>query len=440
MSESEGVDLVGPIQWLQCTLKETKIQSKFRISLLKHSELMTLTGIIISIVVYSLELLIFVIGFSYSQDFGSTSLIALKILCISAMILMSLKFKKNYRSSEFPWIVMIVYIATSFISTVSVISVPSKFNNIQVLQVLFTNLVVTHLWKLTLSYVLLASIFSYTSWICVVFKTPGLEFAIETSAYVTVFFIFNVFAKVVLELQARRSYNLNKFAKKEIRNTEKLLNQMMPPQVLRNLHNDITVTDRHSDVTIIYADISGFTSFCKTKEPIEVVSMLSKLFSTFDHLCVRHNVYKVHTIGDCYVILSFTDGELRDAPTECVNCVEMALDMVKAIKKVNRSKGLSLNMRIGMHTGTVIAGITGTNIVRYDIYGPDNDIANKMESHGCPGKINLSQVTKSLLESQCPGRFDYEFNKIVRYSPTNEDLEAYFLIPMLESDIVAAQD
>jgi len=195
-------------------------------------------------------------------------------------------------------------------------------------------------------------------------------------------------------------------------------------------------------VTIIYADISGFTSFCKTKEPIEVVGMLSKLFSIFDHLCVRHNVYKVHTIGDCYVILSFTDGDVRDPVTECFNCIEMALDMVKAIKKANRSKGISLNMRIGIHTGTVIAGITGTNIVRYDIYGADNDIANKMESQGCPGKINLSRVTKELIEkeSQCRGRFEFEFNRVVRYSPTNTELEAFYLVPLLESDILVPQD
>jgi len=68
----------------------------------------------------------------------------------------------------------------------------------------------------------------------------------------------------------------------------------------------------------------------------------------------------------------------------------MTIDMIKAIRRINRSKKMSLQMRMGLHTGTVIAGITGTNIVRYDIYGPDVDIANKMESNGAAGKINIS--------------------------------------------------
>lgn len=215
---------------------------------------------------------------------------------------------------------------------------------------------------------------------------------------------------------------------------------MIPPQVLRNLHNDITTTDRYNDVTIIYADICGFTSWSSDKKPIEVVGMLSKLFSNFDHLCVRHNVYKVHTIGDCYVILGFNDSETRNCKQEAVNMIDMALNMLKVIKRINKSKGINLNMRIGLHTGEVIAGITGTNIVRYDIYGPDNDIANKMESKGTPGKINVSEVTKVYLQEMVPHRFDYTFNTIVTHDPTQKNLESYFLVPLLERDIIVEED
>lgn len=215
---------------------------------------------------------------------------------------------------------------------------------------------------------------------------------------------------------------------------------MIPPQVLRNLQNDVTTTDRYYDVTILYADICGFTLWSSNKDPIDVVSMLSKLFSIFDHLCVRHNVYKVHTIGDCYVILSFTDGENRNPHKECVNVIEMALDMLKAIKRINKSKKISLNMRIGVHTGEVIAGITGTNIVRYDIYGTDNDISNKMESNGMPGKINISEITKTIIEAELPSRFDYSFNKVITHEPTGISLSSYFLLPKLDKDVVFEED
>ena len=154
-----------------------------------------------------------------------------------------------------------------------------------------------------------------------------------------------------------------------------------------------------------------------------------------------NNVYKVHTIGDCYVVLSFSNSgdevetTVRDPVKECSNMIQMALDMVKSIKKTNRDKGTSLNMRIGMHTGTVIAGITGTNIVRYDIYGSDVDIANKMESGGAAGKIDVSEVTRKLLEQSNAGRFEYQFNKKITHEPVNRTLDSFLIKPLLNEDI-----
>eukprot|EP00358_Blepharisma_japonicum_P004287 CAMPEP_0202955268 /NCGR_PEP_ID=MMETSP1395-20130829/51653_1 /ASSEMBLY_ACC=CAM_ASM_000871 /TAXON_ID=5961 /ORGANISM="Blepharisma japonicum, Strain Stock R1072" /LENGTH=97 /DNA_ID=CAMNT_0049671647 /DNA_START=751 /DNA_END=1041 /DNA_ORIENTATION=- len=91
----------------------------------------------------------------------------------------------------------------------------------------------------------------------------------------------------------------------------------------------------------------------------------------------------------------------------------MAQNMIEIINAVNLLHGSELNMRIGLHTGTVIAGIIGTNIVRYDIYGPDVLIANKMESNGKPGEINVSDKTRELLEKNYNGEYEYTFNKEV---------------------------
>lgn len=114
--------------------------------------------------------------------------------------------------------------------------------------------------------------------------------------------------------------------------------------------------------------------------------------------------------------------------------VNMAFDMIKTIKKINRSKKMSLNMRIGLHTGELIAGITGTNIVRYDIYGPDVDIANKMESNGEPGRINISEVTKGMIELYEPNKFDYIHNKTIYHAPIDRYVESYFIKPKMPQD------
>ena len=116
--------------------------------------------------------------------------------------------------------------------------------------------------------------------------------------------------------------------------------------------------------------------------------------------------------------------------------INMAFDMLKAIKKVNKEKKMSLNMRIGLHTGTLIAGITGTNIVRYDIYGADNDIANKMESGGAAGKINVSEDTMALIEANNPGRFEFSFNKTINHEPTNRSLKAFFVDPVNQDELI----
>mmetsp|Transcript_11899 Transcript_11899/g.5978 ORF Transcript_11899/g.5978 Transcript_11899/m.5978 type:complete len:207 (+) Transcript_11899:636-1256(+) len=188
----------------------------------------------------------------------------------------------------------------------------------------------------------------------------------------------------------------------------------MPPHVLRNLKNDITAADEHKDVTLIFADIVGFTEYSSTRLPNEVVSMLSKLFTTFDHLCVENDVYKVCTIGDCYVIMGYRgsedENERRDPGKELLNMANMGINIIKAIAEVNEKNGIKLDMRVGLHTGQVIAGVTGTNIVRYDIYGPDVMIANEIETNGRAGRINISEVVKNILEQIAPSRFGFEFN------------------------------
>jgi class 3 adenylate cyclase len=203
---------------------------------------------------------------------------------------------------------------------------------------------------------------------------------------------------------------------------------MMPPHVLENMRQDKAITDKLTGVTLLYADIVGFTAWSSNKTPAEVVGMLSMMFTRFDKVCVVHNVYKVHTIGDCYVVMGYTGGENRNLSEECLHVVEMAQSMINIIREVNKENGSELNMRIGIHTGEVIAGITGTNIVRYDIYGPDVLISNKMESGGMAGKINVSDVTMGLLEKFLPGKFTFEFNKEIAAKVIDRSHKSYFIV------------
>ena len=145
--------------------------------------------------------------------------------------------------------------------------------------------------------------------------------------------------------------------------------------------------------------------------------MLSLLFSKFDELCEVHNVFKVYTIGDCYVVMGFKDVKnLHRSPhVEIMNLLKFSFDMRDAIDKIQEEHEMGIGMRIGMHIGDIVAGVTGTNIVRFDIYGPDVMIANTMESEGERGKINVSKKAKKYIEESQTNdsQYTFEVNKLV---------------------------
>ena len=207
--------------------------------------------------------------------------------------------------------------------------------------------------------------------------------------------------------------SLSTIASAEYTKITKLLTQMIPEHVFNHLKDENTVTDNFVQVTVIYADIVGFTPWSSGREPEEIVNMLSSLFTKFDKSSVKHNVYKVHTIGDCYVAMGVNSGQARDPVDECINVVMFAYSMIKIIKKVQKMNH-ELNMRIGIHTGDIIGGVMGTSIVRYDIYGTDVLFANSMESCGIPGKIIVSESTKNFLEKGMPKKFKYKFHTEVK--------------------------
>ena len=154
--------------------------------------------------------------------------------------------------------------------------------------------------------------------------------------------------------------------------------------------------------------------------------MLSELFTRFDHSCELHSVYKVHTIGDCYVVMGYNTSEgKRDPGQEALKMVDFAFSLIKEIQAVNIEYSLNLNMRIGMHTGDIIGGITGSNLVRYDVYGLDVLIANKVESNGLPGEIAVSRQTRNMIEQF--RRFRFQFSKITKFSLHSSEVEVFKL-------------
>ncbi|XP_041973413.1 adenylate cyclase type 9 [Aricia agestis] len=148
------------------------------------------------------------------------------------------------------------------------------------------------------------------------------------------------------------------------------------------------------NVSILFADIVGFTKMSSNKSAEELVNILNDLFEKFDDLCLVHGCEKISTLGDCYYCVS---GCPEPRPDHASCCVEMGLGMIDAIQEFDRERGEGVNMRVGVHTGTVLCGIVGTRRFKFDVWSNDVSFANKMESTGKPGRVHISEKTSQFL-------------------------------------------
>jgi class 3 adenylate cyclase len=180
--------------------------------------------------------------------------------------------------------------------------------------------------------------------------------------------------------------------------SERLLLNILPAPIAQQLkEEERTIADNFAEVTVMFADIVGFTELASQTRPIELVEILNVIFSEFDQLTEEHGLEKIKTIGDAYMVVG---GLPVQKPNHAEAIAAMALDMQDRITEFCKETGKALSIRIGINTGPVIAGIIGTKKFIYDLWGDTVNIASRMESHGIPGSIQVTEATYNRLRKE----------------------------------------
>lgn len=154
------------------------------------------------------------------------------------------------------------------------------------------------------------------------------------------------------------------------------------------------IADSFPDVTVLFADIVAFTRFSAGMSPEQLVAVLNEIFTEFDTIADQRGLEKIKTIGDAYMAAA---GLPEPAPDHAVRAAQMALDMTEAFMHFNRRTGFNLQMRIGINSGPVVAGVIGKRKFIYDLWGAAVNIASRMESHGVAGRVQVTDATRRLL-------------------------------------------
>jgi class 3 adenylate cyclase len=210
--------------------------------------------------------------------------------------------------------------------------------------------------------------------------------------------IIGAFAGYSLESYSRTDFVNKRTIEAERLKSERLLLNVLPESIAEELKRDTgTIAESFENITILFADIVGFTKFSAGTSPKDLVDLLNQIFSMFDEIVDRYGLEKIKTIGDAYMAAGGLP-EPRDDHAEAV--AELAMEMQKALAHFNEKTRRDFDIRIGIHTGPVVAGVIGTRKFSYDIWGDSVNTASRMESHGLPGQIQVTDATYELLKDK----------------------------------------
>ena len=193
--------------------------------------------------------------------------------------------------------------------------------------------------------------------------------------------------------------SLNEGIERERQKSEKLLLNILPASIAERLKaGENVISDFFPEATVMFADLAGFTKMsAKLASPEKLVIILNDIFTEFDMVANKYGLEKIKTIGDCYMVAGGIPVTSADH-TERVGYA--SIDMLRVFTEIKANWNMDFGIRIGMHVGSIVAGVIGQNKFVYDLWGDTVNTASRMESHGVPGRINCSQEIYNKLKDK----------------------------------------
>lgn len=224
----------------------------------------------------------------------------------------------------------------------------------------------------------------------------------------------------VIDSARRRVFLVERALAVERDKVDALVRKMVPGSIADRLTDGETaISDRHEEVTVLFADIVGFTRFSESHDAGEIVGLLNALFSRFDALVAEHGLEKIKTLGDGYMVAGGAPVPLAD---HAAAVVRLAVAMRESTGDFRREHGVDWLLRTGIHSGAVVAGVIGTDRYAYDMWGDTVNVASRLESTGVGGEIHLSAETALRLNGA------FELDRLGKIELKNrEPVEAYRL-------------
>lgn len=216
---------------------------------------------------------------------------------------------------------------------------------------------------------------------------------------VTTFFVLNIGAVTVVFYLILNHFvsereRIRGLLEQEREKSERLLLNVLPEEIAPRLKEERTVADRFESASILFADLVGFTQLSNEMPPEEVVQLLNSIVSHFDDLAEQRSVEKIRTVGDSYMVAA---GVPVPSPDHAQVLAELALEMHDYLHRRNRSAEHSVEVRMGMATGSVIGAVIGTTKFHYDVWGDAVNLASRLESTSSPGQIQIDSETQKRL-------------------------------------------